>query len=84
MILSVTPMRQHGQARPNHDVQTAEPVKGNVIIAQAKSEAFGRYSNIAQFQMSGAADPQPIPPLHDAVMSWMGPLGFVLTGHRVD
>jgi hypothetical protein len=51
-----------------------------MIIAQEKSSVLNRYSNIARFQTSGVNDPQPLPPLHDAALSWMGPNGFVISG----
>jgi hypothetical protein len=47
------------------------------------SDEFDRYSNIAQFHLTGADEVQPLPVLHDATLSWMGPNGFVLTGFEV-
>jgi hypothetical protein len=34
-------------------------------------------------QRAGTAAPELLPPLHDAVLSWMGPHGFVLTGIEI-
>jgi hypothetical protein len=83
MIFQVTPRRHRGKALSQHDVQTAEPVYGDMVVVQAKSDEFNRYSSIARFQRSGANDVQPLPELHDATLSWMGPNGFVLTGFEV-
>jgi hypothetical protein len=73
-------MRMRGKAQDHADVQRAPGVRGDMVVGQEKSSALNRYTNIARFQTGGAADPQPLPPLHDAALSWMGPLGFVLTG----
>jgi hypothetical protein len=73
-------MRRRGKALDQRDVQAAEPVHGDLIVGQQKSELLNRYANVASFHVSGAADPQPLPPLQDAVLSWMGPNGFVLSG----
>lgn len=54
-----------------------------MAVVQVSSERFGRYSNIARFQLPGANDVQPLPELHVAVLSWMGPNGFGLTGFEV-
>jgi hypothetical protein len=51
-----------------------------MIVVQEKSAVLNRYSNIARFQVTDVNDPQPMPPLHDAVLSWMGPGGFVRSG----
>jgi hypothetical protein len=76
-------MRQRGKARPKQEIERAEPVHGDLLVSQQKSEIFGRYANIASFQRTGAADAELLQPLHDVVLSWMGPLGFVLTGIEV-
>lgn len=61
-------------------MQRAPGVFGDLLVVQEKSAALNRYSNIARFQITTVSEPQPIPPLHDAVLSWMGPNGFVLSG----
>ncbi|SMG61531.1 hypothetical protein SAMN06265784_1234 [Paraburkholderia susongensis] len=83
MHILATPMRQQGRAIPKRDVEAAPPVRGDLLVTQEKSETFGRYSTVARFQTSGAAEQQPLPPLHDADLSWMGTNGFVLTGIEV-
>jgi hypothetical protein len=50
------------------------------VSGQQKPEVLSRFSNVASFHTSGASVPQPLPPLHDVTLSWMGPLGMVLTG----
>jgi hypothetical protein len=80
MLVDVSPMRERGKALPQHAVQSGPAVHGDLVIGQEKSSALNRYTNIARFQTAGATDPQPLPSLHDAALSWMGPLGFVLTG----
>lgn len=55
-------------------------MRGDLLVQQERTETFGRYSNVARFATAGAADQQPLPQLHDAAMSWMGPNGFVLSG----
>lgn len=83
MLVKATQMRLRGRARPKQDIERADPVRGDMLISQQQSEVFGRYANIASFHRSGSADPEQLPPLHDVVISHMGPLGFVLTGIEV-
>ncbi|WP_429574288.1 hypothetical protein [Paraburkholderia sp. UCT70] len=73
-------MRQRGKDRRKRDIEAAEPVSGDVTINHEQSAQYKRTSKVASFQQSGAADAQPLPPLHDVELSWMGPNGFVLTG----
>jgi hypothetical protein len=80
MLTHATRMRERGKALDHADVQKAIGVRGDMIVVQEKSSALNRYSNIARFHTTGVNDPQPLPPLHDAVLSWMGPNGFVLSG----
>ncbi|MGF6260652.1 hypothetical protein QF001_004174 [Paraburkholderia youngii] len=60
--------------------KAAAPVTGDLAIDHEQSAQYKRTSKLASFQPSGAADAQPLPPLHDVELSWMGPNGFVLTG----
>ncbi|MGF6746298.1 hypothetical protein OKW36_001934 [Paraburkholderia sp. MM5482-R1] len=62
------------------DIEAAEPVIGDVTINHEQPAQYKRTSKVASFQQSGSADAQPLPPLHDVELSWMGPNGFVLTG----
>ena len=80
MVLKVTPRRSRGKALSQQDVQRATAVLGDMVVVHVMSDEFNRYSNVAQFQQSAAAKEQPLPELHDATLSWMGPNGFVLTG----
>jgi hypothetical protein len=80
MRTEVKPMRERGRALEQSDLQGVRSIVGDLLVVQEKSTALNRYSNIARFQTTGVSEPQPIPPLHDAVLSWMGPLGFVLSG----
>ncbi|MFL9933627.1 hypothetical protein P0D88_31525 [Paraburkholderia sp. RL18-103-BIB-C] len=80
MKILATPMRERGKPRPKRDVEAAEPVTGDLTIAQVQSEQYGRMTKVASFHLTGTADKQSLPPLHDAEISWMGPNGFVLTG----
>ena len=73
-------MRERGRQREKRDIEAALPVSGDLIISEQKSPQYGRTTRVASFHVSGASDPQPLPPLHDVELSWMGPLGFVLTG----
>lgn len=83
MRLLVTPMRTAGVARPKHETQTAAPTRGDVIVGQLHSDYMGRMTDTAHFHKSGAADDDPLPPLLDVRLSWMGPLGFVLSGIEI-
>ncbi|MEZ2310862.1 hypothetical protein AB6809_29880 [Paraburkholderia sp. RCC_158] len=83
MLISATPRRHRGKTRSQSEIERDTPVHGDLIVSQEKSEVFGRYSNVARFQLAGGADKDPLPPLHDVVLSWMGPIGFVLTGIEV-
>jgi hypothetical protein len=80
MFVLATPMRRRGKALSQRDIQAAEPARGNLLVGQHNSELLNRHANIASFQVSGPNDPQPLPSLHDAVLSWMAPNGFVLSG----
>ena len=80
MPAEVKQMRERGRALEHFDVQRAPGIFGDLLVVQEKSAALNRYSNIARFQITAVSEPQPIPPLHDAVLSWMGPNGFVLSG----
>lgn len=80
MIFLVTPRRYKGKARPQREVETAEPVRGDVVVVQETSEVLGRYTNIARFHLTGKDESQPLPSLNDVTLSHMGPRGFVLTG----
>ncbi|MFP4891212.1 hypothetical protein [Paraburkholderia sp. EG304] len=80
MKVHATPMRERGKQRDKRKIESAEPVTGDLTITQGQSVQYGRMTKIAAFQQSGAADEQPLPPLHDVELSWMGPNGFVLTG----
>ncbi|WP_260327063.1 hypothetical protein [Paraburkholderia atlantica] len=80
MHMLVTPMRQRGRKRGKHEVQSAVPVQGDLIVGQENSQELGRYTDVARFQTSGAADAQPLHLLLDVRLSHMGPLGFVLSG----
>jgi len=83
MLVYVTPRLRRGKVLSPKDVQSAEPVHGDMVVVQVMSDQFNRYSNIAQFHITGVNELQPLPPLHDATLSWMGPNGFVLTGFAV-
>jgi hypothetical protein len=61
-------------------VQSAVPVRGDLIVGQENSQELGRYTDVARFQTSGAADEQPLPMLLDVRLKHMGPLGLVLSG----
>ena len=80
MKVFATPMRVQGRPRDKREIEAAVPVVGDMTIYQTHSEQYGRWSKVASFHTSGAADQQPLPPLHDVELSWMGPNGFVLTG----
>jgi hypothetical protein len=73
-------MRERGKKRPQRDIEAGPVTRGDLQIAFAKSELYGRQTKVASFHLAGAADSQPLPPLHDAELSWMGPNGFVLSG----
>jgi hypothetical protein len=83
MLLKVTPRLRRGKELSQQEVQRAEPVYGDMVVVQVLSERLNRYSNVARFQVSGVSDVQPIPELHDAMLSWMGPNGFVLAGVEI-
>jgi hypothetical protein len=76
VLIHATPMLERGKALDYSDMQKAPGVRGDMVVAQKKSTALNRYSNIGRFQTSGVNDPQPLPPLHDAALSWMGPKRF--------
>lgn len=83
MLVRATLRRHRGKARPQSEIERDAPVRGDLVVTQERSEIFGRYTNVARFQLAGGADKDPLPPLYDAVLSWMGPLGFVLSGVEV-
>jgi hypothetical protein len=80
MRVRATPKRDRGRARSDREMQTAQSVAGDLIIVQQQSQLLGRFSSVASFHKTGPRDIDPLPPLHDVVLSWMGPNGFVLSG----
>lgn len=83
MLVQAKQRRRYGIAKSQQQIERGDSVKGDLLVAQEKSDAFGRYSNVARFHQAGAADADLLPPLHDVVLSWMGPGGFVLTGIEI-
>ncbi|EEA01038.1 conserved hypothetical protein [Burkholderia sp. H160] len=73
-------MRERGKEWHKRDIDAAEPVTDDLAIKHELSAQYKRTSKVASFEQSGAADAQPLPPVHDVELSWMGPNGFVLTG----
>lgn len=73
-------MLERGKKQHKRNIEAAASVTGGLTINHQQSVRYKRTSKVASFQQSGAADAQPLPPLHDVDMSWMGPNGFVLTG----
>ena len=73
MLVNATPLRERGKALDHQDVQWVSAVNRDILVVQEKAAALNRYSNVARFQVSRANGPQPLPPLHDAVLSSMGP-----------
>jgi len=83
MRMKVTPRLRRGKALSQQEIQTTEPVTGDLVVVQNMSNQLNRYSNIARFQIPAANEMQPLAELHDATLSWMGPNGFVLSGFEV-
>jgi len=80
MLVVATRMRDRGRPRDKRAIEADAPARGDLGIAHVQSAEYGRTSKVASFHRAGAADPELLPPLHDVELSWMGPLGFVLTG----
>lgn len=53
MRMLVTPMRQRGAKRDKHNVQSAGPVRGDLIIGQENSQELGRHTDVARFHTTG-------------------------------
>jgi len=81
MIFAISVMRTRGKARPQNDVRQDTPVIGNVVVGSHDSTELGRMSDTATIHTSGG--PEPLPPLYDARLAWMGPMGAVLSGLEI-
>lgn len=83
MLFKVTPRFRRGKALSHQEVQASESATGDMVVVQEISTYLNRHSSIARFQIAARNEEQPLPELHDATLSWMGPNGFVLTGFEI-
>lgn len=79
MFAYITPMRLHGKALDQHQIRTAQAVRGDIVIAHENVTALGRHSEVASIG-GGHVSEAFLPPLYDCRLAYMGTGGFVLSG----
>lgn len=62
------------------EVRGLTAAQGDLRIVESMCPALGRNSKTATVTGINSIGPGEIPPLHEAVLSWMAPSGFVLSG----
>ncbi|MEG0635784.1 MAG: hypothetical protein RR517_25035 [Pseudomonas sp.] len=82
MHFLIVPMRIRGVARPQKDIRSAVPIRGDVHLRLDEFAPLGRPSNSASILISRPGDP-PLPVLYEAVMSGMSTLGTTFTGIEI-
>lgn len=83
MYMLITPMRHRGVDLTPQERRQARPVKGDVRVACVQDARMGRATNLAEVIAGSGMQNHPLPPLHDARLSGMATLGFVLSGFEV-
>lgn len=83
MHMLITPMRQRGIDLTPQERRKAKAVRGDVRVACVQDERMGRATNLAEVLAGPGMQDRPLPPLHDARLSGMASLGFVLSGFEV-
>lgn len=61
------------------EVRALPPAVGDLRINDEMYQALGRTSKTASFRGVNSIGPSELPLLHEAVLSWMAPNGFVLS-----
>lgn len=73
-----------GQAIAPAEIRSTRPAIGDLLINEERCALLARNSKTASLRGVDPLGPAEIPALHDAVLSWMAPNGFVLSGLEVD
>ncbi|WP_422402824.1 hypothetical protein [Pseudomonas sp. GZD-209] len=83
MHMLITPMRQRGIDLTPQERRQGRAVKGDVRVTCVQDARMGRATNLAEGAAGPGMQDHPLPPLHDARLSGMATLGFVLSGFEV-
>ena len=83
MWMLVTPMRNRGVDLSQQERRRYPAIRGDVRVDCVQDERLGRASNVAEIVAGLPMEKQPLPRLHDAKLSGMATLGFVLSGFEV-
>lgn len=83
MQMLVTPMRQRGIDLTPQERRQWRAVKGDVRVACVQDARMGRATNLAEVTTGPGMQNHSLPPLHDARLSGMATLGFVLSGFEL-
>lgn len=80
MRCQVTPRMRQGKPIDAAEVRALLPAVGDLRINDEMCQALGRISKTASVRGVNSIGPNELPLLHEAVLSWMAPNGFVLSG----
>ncbi|MCX5507683.1 hypothetical protein [Pseudomonas sp. BJa3] len=83
MHMLITLMRCRGIELTKAERRAYRAVKGDVFVQCVQDAKMGRATNLAEVRPDLPMQPVPLPPLHDAKLSGMATLGFVLSGFEV-
>jgi len=84
MFVQITLMRFHGKALDQHQIRSAEPVWGDLIVSHQNVTTLGRYSDVATVVGGDGRKDALLPPLYDCRLSHVGTNGFVLVGLQLE
>jgi hypothetical protein len=74
------PCAGDGKALKQHQIRTAEPVSGDLIVGYENVSTLGRWSDTAHVRAGDGGQDEPLPPLYDVKLSHMGSTGSVVSG----
>jgi hypothetical protein len=82
MLFEVRRQRIRGVPILKHELNAMIPVRGDLRVQEGPAEAMGRrVCRVATLHaLDRTIEDQLLPPLHDAVLLWMAPVGMVLGG----
>lgn len=83
MHILITLMRHQGVVLTQQERRQGRAVKGDVRVTCVQDVRMARATNLAEVTAGPGMQSNPLPPLHDARLSGMATLGFVLSGFEV-
>jgi len=80
MKLAIVCRRRRGVRLSDREILSATPIVGDVHVYHGKSDALGRFCNVAGLRKDHQAAPVLLPDLMDVSLGWMRADGLVLFG----